>query len=97
MTCSQSLYNVDKKLWSDDITVKGIPKGYWAGVTGSAIAAGSSTRQVVVMIMEGGGWAEGGTNNISTGIYERQDGEVAVCVTVMKDGVSQCTDTQSYP
>lgn len=95
MNVSQNLNHLNDNNYDDDITVNGIPKGYFPAVTSNTISEGSSTREIGVMLLELEQSA-GGTMSTNSGLYVRLGGESAVKVTVSQDGNEVASNTQSY-
>jgi len=95
MDASQQLNHVNEKNYDDDISVSGIPPGFFPAVTSNVLPEGSDTREVRIEIMPLE-QSPGGVMPVNTGLYVRQDKESCVKVTVNQDGKEIATNTANY-
>lgn len=95
MTVSQQINHINDQNYDDDITVTGVPKGYFVAVTANSFGGGSNTREVKVELLPLG-HAPGGTGYSNTGLFMRQSGENAICAKVYNGGTLECENTINY-
>jgi len=95
MDASQQFNHVNENNYDDDVTISGIPKGYFPAITSNVVPEGSDTREVIVDIMPLE-QSPGGTMPVNTGLYIRQEKESCVKVTVLQDGKEIATNTANY-
>ena len=98
VSISQVINTVDSNSnsYDTDITVSGIPSGYFPAVTDIYPPNdGSDIRKVTVNLMAVD-WAPGGSQTVTTNLYVRIEGETAIETSVVKDGNVEATNTVSY-
>ena len=95
MTVSQKINQIQDNNYDDDITVEGVPKGYFPAVTSNVLPDGSSTREVRVDLFQLE-QSPGGRMDTNTGLYIRGDGENDVKVTVYQGSSEVATNTTAY-
>ena len=95
MNVSQQLNHIQENQYDDDITVSGLPTGYFPAVTGITLPEGATTREISVQLLPLEQQRES-TMVVNSGLYVKSPDETAVKVTVSQDGKEVAENTQNY-
>ncbi|MEM9819420.1 MAG: hypothetical protein AAF985_00050 [Bacteroidota bacterium] len=95
MNISQKINHIQDQQYDDDITVSGVPTGFFLAVTNMTFPQGSTTREITLDLMPLE-QQQDTTLTTNSGLYTRQNDETAIKVTVMQDGTMQAENTQNY-
>lgn len=96
MTVSQTINQIMNNEYDIAFTVTDVPKGHFIAVIGNELPSGSSTRKIEIDVMQGGGWAQGGTSTIGSSLFVKDQSESSVHVIVKKDGNILAENTTNY-
>ncbi len=95
MNVSQVLNHISDNNYDDDITVTDIPPHNFIAVTANVFVPGETIRNIRVEIIPLE-LESRSTQTVNSGLFVRQEGEIAVKATVYQDGKALATNTQNY-